>query len=176
MTRAVVDAVKNIISPSARRCRQSLVLNENTNSSEDSTVLRSQTTEKIPTSSGRKADVLLQTPTVIARDEEGIKFIKVKILFDSGSQMSYHRHAEGCSLRKRKLCTLTCLEIKKNSKTKARCSNFNPRRSEQLSCEDFCSPLSARVDTYHPNLQAQELANCSDTPHWIRSLLGRCDH
>ena len=40
-------------------------------------------------SSATKGTVLLQTASVIARNEDGSKSIRVKILFDSGSQRSY---------------------------------------------------------------------------------------
>ena len=40
-------------------------------------------------SSGTRDNVLLQTATAIARNEDGSKSTQVKILFDSGSQRSY---------------------------------------------------------------------------------------
>lgn len=40
-------------------------------------------------SSGTKNNVLLQTATAIAKNEDGTRYTKVKILFDSESQRSY---------------------------------------------------------------------------------------
>ena len=40
-------------------------------------------------SSGTKNNVLLQTATAIAKNEDGTRYTKVKILFDSKSQRSY---------------------------------------------------------------------------------------
>ena len=41
------------------------------------------------TSTNAKGQVMLQTATAIATNEDGSKTAKVKILFDSGSQRSY---------------------------------------------------------------------------------------
>lgn len=81
-------------------CRQNLKWNDasapNKNSLESQNwTLVSQSTEDVQplqittSSSGTKGNVLLQTASAIARYEDGLKSIKVKVLFDSGSQRCY---------------------------------------------------------------------------------------
>ena len=69
--------------------------NQNLHETRNSTLVNIDTENSQPSettttaSSATKGTVLLQTTSAIARNEDGSKSTRVKILFDSGSQRSY---------------------------------------------------------------------------------------
>lgn len=146
-------------------------------------VLQSMTTA----SSSKENNVLLQTTTAIAKNEQGSKYTKVKILLDSGSQHSYvtdnlesrvilkstktkvlHLNTFGeKKFQKQKWDVLT-LVLQEGDKKDAKVS--------ALSFPAICSPLLSRVDSNnYPHLHGLKLVDCSSSHDSIDVLIGS-DH
>jgi hypothetical protein len=83
------------------------------------------------TSANAKGQVMLQTATAIATNEDGSKSTKVKILFDSGSQRSYITD-----------CLKSRLNIKAKKTETLHRNTFGERSYRKRKCE--VSPLSLR--------------------------------
>ena len=151
-----------------------------TQSTEVSQLPQSTTTA----SSGSKGTVLLQTASVIARNEDSTKSTRVKILFDNGSQRSYvtdnlksrlglkstikemlHLNTFGeKTFRKQKWDVLTFFLQDANEETSRVCV---------LSFPTICSPLPSRVDANnYPHLHGLKLADYSDSEDSIDVLIG----
>ena len=135
-------------------------------------------------SSGTRDNVLLQTATAIARNEDGSKSTQVKILFDSGSQRSYvtddlksklglksaktemlHLNTFGEKKFRRQKCELLTLLLEDRNKEVVEIS--------ALSFPAICSPLPSRVDANsYPHLHGLDLADSSEFQDSIDVLIG----
>ena len=174
-------------------CRQSIPLrespaqNENSHGTQNSTLV-SHATESPQTttaaSSETKRNVLLQTATAIATNEDGSKCTSVKILFDSGSQRSYVTDGlkSRLGLKSTRTEMLHINTFGEKSFRKQKCDvltlQLGDRNNESvkmsvLSFPAICSPLPTRVNANrYPHLQGLHLADCSDSQDAIDVLIG----
>ena len=176
-------------------CRQNLkrndasAPNENSLESQNSTLVSHSTEDAQPlgittASSGTKGNVLLQTDSAIARNEDGSKSIKVKIFFDSGSQWSnvtdnlkpklglkrtstemLHLNTFGEQSFQKQKCDVTTLLLEDRTNETVKIS--------VLSFPVICSSLPSQVDvTTYPHLHGLQLADCFDSNDPIDVLIG----
>ena len=135
-------------------------------------------------SSGTKGTVLLQTASAIARNEDGTKSTRVKILFDNGSQRSYVtdnlKSKLGLKSTKKEMLHLNTFGEKTFRKQKCDVltlfledANEETSRVCVLSFPTICSPLPSRVDANnYPHLHGLKLADYSDSEDSIDVLIG----
>ena len=167
--------------------------NQNLHESRNSTLVSIDTENLQPlettttASSATKGTVLLQTASAIARNEDGSKSTRVKILFDSGSQRSYvteslksrlgikseetetlHLNTFGGKNFRKKKCDVVILLLDDLDNESSKIS--------VLSFPTICSALPSRVNASHyPHLDGLHLADCSNPQDSIDVLIG-CDH
>ena len=151
-----------------------------TQSTEVSQLPQSTTTA----SSGSKGTVLLQTASVIARNEDSTKSTRVKILFDNGSQRSYVtdnlKSRLGLKSTKKEMLHLSTFGAKTFRKQKCDVltlflEDVNEETSKVcvLSFPTICSPLPSHVHANnYPHLHGLKLANYSNSEDSIDVLIG----
>ena len=135
-------------------------------------------------SSGAKGTVLLQTASAVARNEDGSKTTRVKILFDSGSQRSYvsDNLKSRLGLKSTKTKTLHLNTFGERNFRKQRCEvvslwldNLNEEADKisALSFSTIGSPLPSRIDVNrYPHLHELKLADYSNSLDSINILFG----
>ena len=125
-------------------------------------------------SSATKGTVLLQTASAIAKNEDGSKTTRVKILFDSGSQRSYVTDSlkSRLGLKSREIETLHLNMFGERNFRKQKYDvvtlllddpHNEPSKISALSFLTICSALSSRINVSHyPHLNGLHLADCSN--------------
>ena len=125
-------------------------------------------------SSATKGTVLLQTASAIAKNEDGSKSIRVKVLFDSGSQRSYVTDSlkSRLGLKSKETETLHLNTFGEKNFRKQKCDvvtlllddlDDEPSKISVLSFPTICSALPSRVNVSHyPHLDGLHLADCSN--------------
>ena len=136
------------------------------------------------TSTNAKGQVMLQTATALATNEDGSKTAKVKILFDSGSQRSYITNSlkSRLNIKSKKTETLHLNTFGERSYRKQKCevsplllrSNKNEDiLISTLSFPVICSPLSTKIEVdQYPHLQGLQLADSPGSNESIDVLIG----
>ena len=134
-----------------------------------------------------KGQVILQTATALATNEDGSKSAKVKLLFDSGSQRSYITEGlkSRLNIKPKKTETLHLNTFGERSYRKQKCEvspfllRTNKNEDVMISALSFpviCSPLTAKIEVdQYPHLQGLQLADSSDSNDSIDVLIGS-DH
>ena len=139
------------------------------------------------TSTDVKGKVMLQTATAIATNEDGCKSVRVKILFDNGSQRSYITNSlkSKLNIKPKKTEVLHLNAFGERSYQKQKCEvlplflRSNENEDIMISALSFpviCSPLSTRIEVdQYPHLRGLQLADSSDSNECIDVLIGS-DH
>ena len=148
------------------------IQNQSENPNAHTVYVQSTTTT---TSTNAKGQVMLQTATAIATNEDGSKTAKVKILFDSGSQRSYITNSlkSRLNIKPKKTETLHLNTFGERSYRKQKCElsqlllRSNKNEDIMISTLSFpviCSPLSTKIEVdQYPHLQGLQLADSSDS-------------
>ena len=132
---------------------------------------------------------MLQTATAIATNEDGCKSVRVKILFDNGSQRSYITKIKSLksklNIKPKKTEVLHLNTFGERSYRKQKCEvlplflRSNENEDIMISALRFpviCSPLSTRIEVdQYPHLRGLQLADSSDSNECIDVLIGS-DH
>ena len=135
-------------------------------------------------SSGAKNTVLLQTASAVARNEDGSKTARIKILFDSGSQRSYITNSlkSKLGLKPATTETLHLNTFGENNFRKQKCEVLSlwlndlddePIKISALSFPTICAPLPSRINvSSYPHLHGLKLADYSEPQDSVDALIG----